>query len=160
KLLSTPVFISRKTIPERSIRKMRTVTPLAIGIKAAAPFSFMRIASCAATATKPIGRACLRRRSIDFVFGSGNGTLDCAVEIVAAALAPPCARAPVLRGYAETMYRANRIEATSLGLDIRYVVTSLAAGSAEHCSRSKSAERYTGSCYGAADSWNLRDRYM
>jgi erythromycin esterase-like protein len=23
-----------------------------------------------------------------------------------------------------------------------------------------SAERYTGSCYGAADSWNLRDRYM
>jgi Transposase DDE domain group 1 len=48
----------------------------------------------------------------------------------------------VLRGYAETMYRAKswskprracaRIEATSLGLDIRYVVTSLAAGSAEH----------------------------
>ncbi len=48
----------------------------------------------------------------------------------------------MLRGYAETMYRAKswsksrracaRIEATSLGLDIRYVVTSLAAGSAEH----------------------------
>src|SRR5262249_9848240 len=50
------------------------------------------------------------------------------------------AQAPVLRGYAETMYRAKswskprracaRIEATSLGLDIRYVVTSFAAGSA------------------------------
>jgi Transposase DDE domain group 1 len=57
-------------------------------------------------------------------------------------LHPPCARAPVLRGYAETMYRARswskprracaRIAASSLGLDIRYVVTSLAAGSAEH----------------------------
>src|SRR5215831_3367705 len=52
------------------------------------------------------------------------------------------AQAPVLRGYAETMYRAKswskppracaRIEATSLGLDIRYVISSLAAGSAEH----------------------------
>src|SRR5262249_17962368 len=52
------------------------------------------------------------------------------------------AQAPVLRGYAETMYRAKswskprracaRIEAASLGLDIRYVVTRLAAGSAEH----------------------------
>jgi Transposase DDE domain group 1 len=48
----------------------------------------------------------------------------------------------LLRGYAETMYRAKswskprracaRIEATSLDLDIRYVVTRLAAGSAEH----------------------------
>ena len=47
----------------------------------------------------------------------------------------------VLRGYAETVYRAKswskarracaRIEATTLGLDIRYVVTNLAMGSAE-----------------------------
>jgi hypothetical protein len=46
---------------------------------------------------------------------------------------------PVLRGYAETLYQARswakawracaRIEATTLGLDIRYVVTSLAIGS-------------------------------
>src|SRR5262245_25605244 len=85
------------------------------------------------------------QNDIDFVFGlSGNGTLDRAVEIVADDIRTrrALAQAPVLRGYAETMYRAKswskprracaRIEATSLGLDIRYVVTSLAAGSAEH----------------------------
>jgi hypothetical protein len=67
-----------------------------------------------------------------------------AVEIIADDIRTrrALAQAPVLRGYAETMYRAKswskprrayaRIEATSLGLDIRYVVTSLAAGSAEH----------------------------
>jgi hypothetical protein len=52
------------------------------------------------------------------------------------------AQAPVLRGYAETAYQAKswakprrtcaRIEASTRGLDIRYVVTSLSAGSAEH----------------------------
>jgi hypothetical protein len=85
------------------------------------------------------------QNDIDFVFGlSGNGTLDRAVEIVADDIRTrrALAQAPVLRGYAETMYRAKswskplracaRIEATSLGLDIRYVITSLAAGSAEH----------------------------
>jgi hypothetical protein len=86
------------------------------------------------------------QNDIDFVFGlSGNGTLDHAVEIVADDIRTrrALAQAPVLRGcYAETMYRAKswsksrracaRIEATSPGLDIRYVVTSLAAGSAEH----------------------------
>jgi hypothetical protein len=85
------------------------------------------------------------KTNIDFVFGlSGNGTLDCAVEIIADDIRTRRAlvQAPVLRGYAETMYRAKswskprracaRIEATSLGLDIRYVVSSLAAGSAEH----------------------------
>ena len=50
-------------------------------------------------------------------------------------------RKPVLRGFAETRYRAKswdverracaRIEATVLGLDIRFVVTNLARGSAE-----------------------------
>jgi hypothetical protein len=86
------------------------------------------------------------QNDIDFVFGlSGNGTLDHAVEIVADDIRTrrALAQAPVLRGcYAETMYRAKswskspracaRIEATSPGLDIPYVVTSLAAGSAEH----------------------------
>ena len=84
------------------------------------------------------------QNDIDFVFGlSGNGTLDRAVEIVADDIRTrrALAQAPVLRGYAETMYRAKswskprracaRIEATSLGLDIRCVITSLAAGSAE-----------------------------
>src|SRR5262245_16154200 len=117
--------------------------------------------SCAASAgTWPTTRITLRgdshygrpevmdfceQNDIDFVFGlSGNGTLDRAVEIVADDIRTrrALAQAPVLRGYAETMYRAKswskprracaRIEATSLGLDIRYVITSLAAGSAEH----------------------------
>lgn len=49
---------------------------------------------------------------------------------------------PVVRDYAETRYGAKswkcerrvvaRIEASILGMDIRYVVTSLAKGSAEH----------------------------
>ncbi|WP_204270204.1 transposase, partial [Klebsiella aerogenes] len=49
---------------------------------------------------------------------------------------------PVLRGYAEAGYKAKswkaerracaRIEATSLGLDIRFIVTNLDKGSAEH----------------------------
>ncbi len=51
------------------------------------------------------------------------------------------AQAPVVRGYAEVRYGAKswkrvrrvaaRIEATTLGLDIRYVVTNIAEGSAE-----------------------------
>jgi hypothetical protein len=60
---------------------------------------------------------------------------------------------PVLRNYAETRYGAKswkcqrrvvaRIEASTLGMDIRYVVTSLTEGSAEHiydtlyCARGK-----------------------
>lgn len=83
--------------------------------------------------------------SIDFVFGlAGNGVLDRAVEIAADDIRTRRAlkQAPVLRGYAETNYQAKswskarracaRIEATTLGLDIRFVVTSLADGSAEH----------------------------
>ena len=52
------------------------------------------------------------------------------------------AQYPVLRNYAETHYGAKswtcqrrvvaRIEASTLGMDIRYVVTSLTEGSAEH----------------------------
>jgi hypothetical protein len=54
------------------------------------------------------------------------------------ALDPP----PCLRGFTETRYRAKswskerracaRIEATTKGLDIRFVVTSIETGSAEH----------------------------
>ena len=82
---------------------------------------------------------------IDFVFGlAGNAALDRAVEIAADDIRTRRAltQAPVLRGYAETMYQARswakarracaRIEATTLGLDIRFVITSLATGSAEH----------------------------
>ncbi len=82
---------------------------------------------------------------IDYVFGlPGNAVLARAVEDAAddirtrrALTANPC-----LRGYTETRYRAKswkterracaRIEATTLGLDIRFVVTSLSARSAEH----------------------------
>ena len=82
---------------------------------------------------------------IDYVFGlPGNAVLARAVEEAAddirtrrAETANPC-----LRGYVETRYRAKswkterracaRIEATTLGLDIRFVVTSLAVRSAEY----------------------------
>lgn len=82
---------------------------------------------------------------IDYVFGlPGNAVLARAVEEAAddirtrrALTANPC-----LRGYTETRYRAKswnterracaRIEATTLGLDIRFVVTSLTGRSAEY----------------------------
>lgn len=84
-------------------------------------------------------------QGIDYVFGlPGNAVLARAVEEAAddirtrrALSANPC-----LRGYAETRYRAKswkterracaRIEATTLGLDIRFIVTSLTSRSAEY----------------------------
>jgi hypothetical protein len=82
---------------------------------------------------------------IDFVFGlAGNTALDRAVDIAADDIRTrrALAQASVLRGYAEAHYQAKswskprracaRIEATTLDLDIRFVVTSLATGSAEH----------------------------
>jgi hypothetical protein len=82
---------------------------------------------------------------INFVFGlAGNAALDRGVEAATddSRTRRALTQAPVLRGYAETMYQAKswakarrvcaRIEATTLGLDIRFVVTSLATGSAEH----------------------------
>lgn len=84
---------------------------------------------------------------VDYVFGlPTNAALRADPAIVAAADACAVKRAqrqdPVLRNYAETGYGARswnckrrviaRIEASSLGMDIRYVVTSLAQGSAEH----------------------------
>jgi hypothetical protein len=81
---------------------------------------------------------------IDYVFGlPGNRVLQRLVEDAADDIRTRRAldQAPVLRGFTETAYRAKswnvdrrvcaRIEATTLGLDIRFVVTSLATGSAE-----------------------------
>ena len=84
---------------------------------------------------------------IDYVFGlPTNAALRADPVIVTAADACAVRRAegqyPVLRTYAETRYGAKswncqrrvaaRIEASTLGMDIRYVVTSLTEGSAEH----------------------------
>ena len=83
-------------------------------------------------------------QGIDYVFGlSGNDVLRAAVETTADDVRTRRAeqQVPVLRGYTEVTYGARswkrrtprrraRIEATTLGLDIRFVVTSLARGSA------------------------------
>jgi len=82
--------------------------------------------------------------SIDYVFGlPGNAVLNRAVDKEADDIRTRRALTdnPCLRGYAETRYAAKswkkerracaRIEATTLGLDIRFVVTSIATGSAE-----------------------------
>jgi hypothetical protein len=83
--------------------------------------------------------------AIDYVFGlAGNRVLKRLVDESADDIRTRRAleHKPVLRGYAETRYEAKswkaerrvaaRIEATTMGLDIRFVVTSLARGSAEH----------------------------
>lgn len=83
--------------------------------------------------------------AIDYVFGlPGNAVLTRAVEDMADDIRTRRAleQSPCLRGYAETRYRARswkserracaRIEATTLGLDIRFVVTSLTGRSAEY----------------------------
>lgn len=84
---------------------------------------------------------------VDYVFGlPTNAALRADPVIVTAADACAVKRAEedrvVLRNYAETRYGAKswkcqrrvaaRIEASKLGMDIRYVVTSLADGSAEY----------------------------
>ena len=84
---------------------------------------------------------------IDYVLGlPTNAVLRADLEIVKVADACATKRAimqyPVLRNYAETRYGAKswkcqrrvaaRIEASTLGMDIRYVVTSLEKNSAEH----------------------------
>ncbi len=83
-------------------------------------------------------------QGIDFVFGlPGNDVLRAAVEIAADDVRSRRAeqQVPALRGYTETRYAARswgrqrravaRIEATLMGLDSRFVVTSLPRGSAE-----------------------------
>ncbi len=82
---------------------------------------------------------------IDFIFGlPGNAVLDRAVDESADDIRTRRAldQKPCLRGFAETRYRAKswdkerracvRIEATTKGLDIRFVVTSIETGSAQH----------------------------
>lgn len=84
---------------------------------------------------------------IDYVFGlPTNAALRADPVIVTAADVCAVRRAegqhPVLRSYAETRYGAKswacqrrvaaRIEASTMGMDIRYVVTSLTEGSAEY----------------------------
>src|SRR6266404_1411741 len=82
---------------------------------------------------------------VDFIFGlPGNAVLDRLVDEAADDIRTRRAldQKPCLRGFAETSYRAKswntdrravaRIEATTKGLDIRFVVTSFKTGSAEH----------------------------
>jgi hypothetical protein len=82
---------------------------------------------------------------IDYVFGlPGNAVLARAVDAAADDIRTRRALdgKPSLRGFAETRYQAKswrkerracaRIEATSKGLDIRFVVTSLVSGTAEY----------------------------
>lgn len=80
---------------------------------------------------------------VDYILGlPGNAVLGRLVEVAAddVRVRRAEAQAPVLRGYAETRYGAKswgcerrvaaRIEASTQGLDIRYVVTNLESGSA------------------------------
>ncbi|RRI01497.1 IS1380 family transposase [Mesorhizobium tamadayense] len=83
--------------------------------------------------------------AVDYLFGlPGNKVLQRLVDEAADDIRTHRAleQRPVLRGYAETRYKAKswkaerrvcaRIEATTRGLDIRFVVTNLDKGSAEH----------------------------
>ena len=96
---------------------------------------------------RPEVMAWCEANGVDYVLGlPTNAVLRADPEIVTVADACATKRAikqhPVLRNYAETRYGAKswtcqrrvaaRIEASTMGMDIRYVVTSLEAGSAEH----------------------------
>jgi hypothetical protein len=85
------------------------------------------------------------KNGVDYLFGlAGNKVLTRLVDESADDVRTRRAleQKPVLRGYVETRYKAKswkverracaRIEATTLGLDIRFVVTNLGKGSAEH----------------------------
>jgi hypothetical protein len=84
------------------------------------------------------------RNSVDYIFGlAGKAPLARKLDEVSDAVCVSRAldNEAVVRGYAETTYRAGswdrdrrviaRIEATAQGLDIRYVVTNLSIGSPE-----------------------------
>ncbi|WP_224741340.1 IS1380 family transposase [Bradyrhizobium sp. 2S1] len=93
---------------------------------------------------RPEAMAWCETNGIDYIFGL-SGTKPLARKLDEAADDIRTRRAienlPVLRGYTETRHKAKswdrerrtvaRIEATMLGLDIRFVVTSLDVGSAE-----------------------------
>ena len=93
---------------------------------------------------RPDVMAWCEANGVDYIFGlPGNAVLDRLVEATADDVRVRRAEgeAPVVRRYAETSYGAKswrcqrrvaaRIEASTLGLDIRYVVTNLTQGSAE-----------------------------
>ena len=93
---------------------------------------------------RPEVMAWCEANGIDYIFGlPGNAVLRGLVEAAADDVRVRRAEgdAPMVRRYAETRYGAKswggtrrvaaRIEASVLGLDIRFVVTNLAAGSAE-----------------------------
>jgi len=98
--------------------------------------------------SRPEPMAWCEKNGVDYVFGlPGNAALHADPVIVTEA--DSCATDRAIRGdsqlrrYTETRYAAKswgktkrrvvaRIEASPLGLDIRFVVTSLAKGSAEH----------------------------
>jgi hypothetical protein len=94
---------------------------------------------------RPEVMAWCEKAGIDYVFGlAGNKVLKRLVDEAADDIRTRRAleQRPALRGYAETHYGAKswkaerrvaaRIEATTMGLDIRFVVTNLDRGSAEH----------------------------
>ena len=96
---------------------------------------------------RPEVKAFCEAHRVDYGFGlPTNAALRADTVIVAivdaCAVKRATAQYPVLRNYAETHYGAKswkcqrrvvaRIEASTLGMDIRYVVTSLTEGSAEH----------------------------
>ena len=93
---------------------------------------------------RPEVMAWCEANAVDYIFGlPGNAVLSRLLEEAAddVRVRRAEAQAPVLRRYAEVRYGAKswgctrrvsaRIEASTLGLDVRCVVTSLAAGSAE-----------------------------
>src|SRR5438132_1170350 len=95
--------------------------------------------------SRPEVMAWCEDNDIDFVFGlPGNAILAGAVEAAADDIRTRRAldQKPALRGFADTRSQPKswkrerrpcaRIEATTKGLDIRFVVTSLHTGSAEH----------------------------
>ena len=93
---------------------------------------------------RPEVMAWCEANAVDYIFGlPGNAVLNRLLEEVAddVRVRRAEAQAPVLRRYAETRYGAKswgcerrvsaRIEASTMGLDIRCVVTNIASGSAE-----------------------------
>ena len=93
---------------------------------------------------RPEVMAWCEANGLDYIFGlAGNAAVDRLVEPVAddVRVRRAQAQAPVVRRYCETRYGAKswhcerrvaaRIEATTQGLDIRYVVTNIAGGSAQ-----------------------------
>jgi hypothetical protein len=94
--------------------------------------------------SRPEVMAWCEANGIDYILGlPGNAVLDRLVELATDDVRVRRAetQAPVVRRYTETRYGAKswrcqrrvaaRIEATTKGLDIRYVVTNIARGSAE-----------------------------